>query len=199
MRTPTVLLLTLLALPALKGQGKFEFPTVNDAGLGFAMTSDGQSIFYYRGTSPFRLYQGYLTAGIHQADTSINIPFVDPFTGVVYSNPNRQTYFEFGLGGRRLVFQGKLAGGLFPYLTVQAGATGYLSQLGTFRGYFAETALQWAGFYQLAAGAGVHAGIALYRLEIGYMASLVPQAAAGFPPYQGVFFKIILSSGKRPD
>lgn len=199
MRAPAVLLLSLLALPALQGQDRSGLPSVQDAGIGFAMTSDGQSIFYYRGTAPFRLYQGYLTAGIHQADTSISIPYVDPFTGAVYSNARRQTYFEFGLGGRRLLFQGKLAGGMFPYLTAQAGATAYLAQVGSLRGYFAETALQWAGFYQLAAGVGIQAGIALYRVEMGYMASWVPEAAEGFPRYSGVFFKITLSSGKRPD
>ncbi len=199
------LVLALVFLPVLV-EAQEEDRKVGDAGIGFALSTKGQSLFYTRGTNPFRTNHGYFTVGCHQEQHGINVGIYDPYTGRVIRNPNQSHYLEFGGGWRRLWFQDKLAEGFFPHTMVELGASGYVVKFGRFRNYLRETSLSWSPYWQAGLGASIHTGTTIYRLELGYLATLIPirigtfsYAGKGvFSPYRGVFFKVIISSGQKP-
>lgn len=197
MRCRVFILFSFLAISHLYGQKDDSGLKVGDSGGGFVLSSDGQTLFFYRGTAPFKLYQALYTIGIHQEEPGLAPAFADPF-GNPYRNPSQEFYIELGLGGRRLLFLDKIGGGLFPYVTTELGASGYLAQIGFLRTGFRETSIHWGAFWQAGAGAAIHAANALYRFEMGYLQSYYPKDEADFPPYKGVYLKMIVSSGSKP-
>jgi len=197
MRRIAVTIITLalpLMLAAQEGSKKLK---INDAGFGFGMSSKGQALFYYRGTSPFTLYQAYFAGGFHIEEPTLSVPVYNPFTNRYDYNPQQQYYLQLAIGGRRSMFLGKLAGGFFPYVTAQVGAGGFLADVGSFDSRFKELSLRWAPYIQMGAGAGVHANIAMYRLEAGYLSSIDQIAPGGYPGFSGFYIRFILSSGTR--
>ena len=194
-----VLAMTLaLMLPLVVGaQGNIAKIKVHDAGLGFGMTSKGQTLFYFRGTSPFKLYQAYFAGGFHIEEPNLAFQYYNYYTQRWESISQQQFYIQLGAGGRRSLFLDKLATGFFPYVTLQGGVGGYLAELGSFSSRFKKFNLIWAPYLQAGVGAGVHAGVALYRLEAGYLGSIGQISPKGYPSYKGIYLRFIMSSGAR--
>lgn len=171
---------------------------MGDSGIGFALSNNGQSLFYTRGTNPFRTHHRYISVGFHQEEHGISVPFYDYRTNTYRSNPSRSYYLELGGGWRRLWLQNKLAAGFFPHTMVEIGLSGYVAEFGKFRNYFKETSLRWWPYGQVAFGASIHTGTVFYRIELGYLSTLPLPDKNRFKPYQGVFFKVVIASGQKP-
>ncbi|MEE9465535.1 MAG: hypothetical protein V3W14_08205 [Candidatus Neomarinimicrobiota bacterium] len=165
-------------------------------GLGFAL-STGQSIFYTRGTDPFKTNQIYYATGIHIEEVGMSGYYYDAY-GRVDRNPTQDYYFEMGLGWHRLLFQDKMAGGFFPHTNVQFGGSGYVIKTGRLRNFLDEFSLRWAPYLQLGFGGSMFSGGAIYRMEVGYLGTLPVYDKDRFPSYDGMYFSIILISANKP-
>ena len=199
MRSALPIVISLLLPLTVGAQGDISKIKINDAGFGFGMSSKGQSLFYYRGTSPFKLYQGYFAGGFHIEEKTLPLAYYNYYTQRWESSSSQQFYLQLGVGGRRSLFLDKLATGFFPYVTVQGGTGGYLAELGSFTSRFKKFNLIWAPYLQVGAGAGIHATVAMYRLDAGYLSSIDQLSAGGYPGYKGVYIRFILSSGTKPN
>ena len=193
----TCLAIAWIILPVAAGAQEKD-RVKGDSGFGFALSTNGQSLFYTRGTNPFRTHHRYISVGFHQEEHGINLPTYDFVTGTYRANPSRSYYLELGGGWRRLWLQDKLAAGFFPHTMVELGLSGYLAQFGKFRNYFKETSLRWLPYAQVAFGASIHTGTVFYRIEMGYLSSLPLPVKNGFKAYQGVFLKVVAASGQKP-
>lgn len=193
----TCLAIAWIILPVAAGAQE-EDRKMGDSGIGFALSNNGQSLFYTRGTNPFRTHHRYISVGFHQEEHGISVPYRDPFTGIVQSNPSRSYYLELGGGWRRLWLQDKLAAGFFPHTMVEIGLSGYVAEFGKFRNYFRETSLRWSPYWQVAFGASIHTGTVFYRIEMGYLSTIPLFDKDTFVHYEGVFLKIVAASGQKP-
>lgn len=169
---------------------------VHDAGIGFSFSS-GQSLFYTRSTNPFRTNHTYLAAGFHIEEEGIGITYLD-----YWGNPQRSAkqayYLELGYGWRRLWFRESMAGGFLPHSVIEGGASGYVARLGRLRNYLRETTLRWAPYLQAGLGASIHTGMAIYRIEMGYLSTFSHFPESLFPGYDGIYLKMVISSGQKP-
>ncbi|UCD38530.1 MAG: hypothetical protein JSW54_03370 [Fidelibacterota bacterium] len=189
-------LLFMFLVPVI-GSSQESDTKVHDAGLGFAFSS-GQSIFYTRATNPFQTNHLYYSLGVHLEQEGIGITYYD-YTLGDYATTSKQVYYlELGSGWRRHWFEDNLAGGFFPHTVIEAGLSGYLAQYGSLRKYFRETAFKWDPYIQIGAGISVFTGPAIYRIEMGYLSTLATLPVDVFPRYEGVFLKIVISSGQKP-
>jgi hypothetical protein len=91
-----------------------------------------------------------------------------------------------------------LAGGFFPHTILEGGASGYFAQFGRLRNFLKETSVRWVPYVQAGIGASVYTGTVIYRIEMGYLSTLSDLLKIDFPEYQGVFIKVIVSSGQKP-
>lgn len=174
---------------------------IADAGLGYAMSSKGQSLFFTRGSDPFRTNQRYVSLGFHLEEQGLSLGIYNPYTGMVERNAAQMYYLESGIGLRRLLFQDKLAAGFFPHIMIEAGISGNPHELGQWRKLFLDTTMLWAPYFQVGGGASIYTASAIYRLELGYLAtpSVAPTVfREEFPSYQGMFIKIIISNVQKP-
>lgn len=170
---------------------------VHDAGIGFSYSS-GQSLFYTRSTNPFSTNHTYLAAGVHIEEEGIGGIYYNYYTGR-YERRSSQTYYlELGYGWRRLWFRESMAGGFLPHSVIEGGASGYIARLGRLRYYFQETTLRWAPYLQAGLGASIHTGTAIYRFEMGYLSTFSHFPKSLFPGYDGVYLKMVISSGQKP-
>lgn len=167
---------------------------IRDAGFGISF-SNGQSLFYSRATNPFRSNHTYFAVGFHQEGEGFSLDPYDPYRNRFASV---RYYLELGLGWRHLLFRESLAGGFFPHTVIEGGASGYLSQTGSLSKYFRETSFRWAPYLQAGLGASIYTGVAIYRIEMGYLTTLSYYPEDYFPVYQGVFLKVVYSSGVKP-
>lgn len=173
---------------------------IRDAGFGFSFSS-GQSLFYSRATNPFHTNHTYLSLGFHQEEQGISLPIINPVTGRIERNTTSKYYLELGLGWRHLWFRESLAGGFFPHTVLEVGTSGYLARGGSLGKFFRETSFRWTPLLQAGLGASVYTGIAIYRIEMGYQVALNLNnyfPADFFPVYQGMYIKMIYSSGQKP-
>ncbi len=171
---------------------------IGDSGIGFALSTNGQSIFYTRGTNPFLRHHRYITVGFHQEEHGISVPYYDYFTNTYQTNRSQSYYLELGGGWHRLWFQDKLAAGFFPHTTVEFGVSGNVAEFGKFRNYFRDTSLRWSPYGQVAFGASIHTKTVFYRIELGYLSTLPLPVKNTFEPYKGIFFKVVAASGQKP-
>ena len=169
------------------------------SGIGIALSSNGQSIFYNRTLQPFSTNHGYFSVGIHLEAESIPVQRYDPFTGRYYSNPGgQQFYMESGLGWRRLWLKERLAVGLTPHSVVELGGAGYVVQAGRLTEYFKGFTMVWAPYAQVGLGVSIHSGPALYRIDGGYLSTLLDYYVSGqFQAYHGAYLKITFSGGVK--
>lgn len=193
----TCLAIAWIILPVVAGAQE-EDRKMGDSGVGFALSTNGQSLFYTRGTNPFRANHRYISAGFHQEEHGLSVPYYDYRTNTYRTNASRSYYLELGGGWRRLWFQDKLAAGFFPHTTIELGASGYLAEFGKFRNYFRETSLRWSPYWQVAFGASIHTGTVFYRIEMGYLSTMRIFEKDTFKHYDGVFLKIVAASGQKP-
>ena len=165
-------------------------------GIGFAMSSDGQSVFYARTWRPLAANQPYYSVGIHIEGDGLGAAY-DPSTGRRVVTAGRQrVYTELGLGLRRLLFRDAFAGGFAPILSAEAGATGYFKKFGSFDKRFNDAAMRWAPYVQVGAGVSVRQRGSLFLFELGFLSSLELSKGSTFPPYDGYYLKVLVSWGK---
>lgn len=169
-----------------------------DAGLGYAISSDGQSLFYMRGTAPFKTNHWYLSLGMHMEEQGIAIGVYDYYTGRIERNPTQSYYLETGGGFRHLWLRKKMAGRFFPHTSVEVGAAGYVARFGHLKKWMKDSALVWSPYIQIGSGASIFGNGAIYRVEVGYLQTLSLLSEQKFPPYKGVYIKIVVSSGQKP-
>ncbi len=181
---------------------------IRDAGFGFSFSS-GQSLFYSIATNPFRTNHTYLSLGFHLEEQGISVPFYDPILGSTQRNSTSDYYLELSLGWRRLWFRESMAGGFFPHTVLEVGTSGYLAQQGSLGKFFRETSFRWTPLLQAGLGGSVYTGVAIYRIELGlqtalnlnYFQSLLDLSYFSdnfFPAYEGMYIKMIFSSGEKP-
>ena len=170
---------------------------VRDAGFGISF-STGQSLFYTRATDPFRSNHVYWAVGFHQEESGIALSFFNPYTGTQQRNASQKYYLELSSGWRHLLFRESLAGGFFPHTVLELGASGYLAQEGSLGNLFAEASFRWVPILQAGVGVSIYTGIAIYRIEMGYQATVTSLPKKLFPKYQGTYLKVVYSSGQKP-
>ncbi len=196
LRRYSLLFLFWILLPLTAGAQESD-EKVHAAGIGFSFSS-GQSLFYTRSTNPFNTNHTYLAAGFHIEEEGAGITICDPWTGYCQRPGSQAYYLESGLGWRRLWFRESMAGGFLPHTSIEGGASGYVARIGQWRNYFRETTLHWGLYLQAGAGASIHTGTSIYRVEMGYMSTFSHLSEDLFPGYSGAYLKIILSSGQKP-
>jgi hypothetical protein len=170
---------------------------VRVGGIGFTMSS-GQSIFYARGTNPYRTNQFYYLMGIHIEEEGLALPYYDPYTGRVERNPSQSYFIELGLGWNRLLFQDKMAGGFFPHTNLQLGGSGFVVEVGKWRNQYREFSLRWTPYLQAGFGGSIYTGTLVYRVEGGYRGTLPLLAKDLFPRYEGFYLSIVMFGSRKP-
>ncbi|MFC1543600.1 hypothetical protein ACFL4K_03565 [Candidatus Neomarinimicrobiota bacterium] len=193
-------LLLVILLPLTVGAQDSD-EKIHDSGIGFSFSS-GQSMFYTRATNPFNTNHTYLAMGFHSEGEGLAV-VSDPWTVDYYGNPvqrlypKQRYYLEQGWGLRHLWFRDSMAGMFLPHSSIEAGVSGFITQWGKLRNYFQEFSLCWMPYLQVASGASIYTGTAIYRFEMGYVATLPVLPSDVFPHYEGVYLKIVISSGQK--
>jgi len=186
-------------LPLMAGAQESD-KKVHDAGIGFSFSS-GQSLFLTRSTNPFHTTHTYLAAGFHIEGEGGGPGYYDPYGYYYKPQTSKDYYLELGCGWRRLWFRESMAGTFLPHTVIEGGASGYVARFGRLRSLFREASLRWVPYLQAGLGGSVYTGTAIYRIEMGYLSTIstlsyLPKGA--FPEYQGVYLKIVVSSGQKP-
>jgi len=195
-RRYSMLFLCWVLMPLMVGAQDSD-KKVHDAGIGFSFSS-GQSLFYTRSTNPFSTNHTYMAGGFHIEEEGIGLTYYNYYTNRYERRASQAYYLEMGYGWRRLWFRESMAGGFLPHSVIEGGASGYVARLGRLRNYFRETTLRWAPYLQAGLGASIHTGTAIYRFEMGYLSTFSHFPESLFPEYDGVYLKMVISSGQKP-
>ncbi len=170
---------------------------VRVGGFGFTMSS-GQSIFYTRGTSPYRTHQIYSATGIHIEEKGLAFTYYNPYTGQYERDPSQDYFLELGLGWSRLMFEENLAGGFFPHTNLQLGASGYVVEVGRLKTLLQEFSLRWTPYLQAGFGGSIYTGTIVYRVEGGYRGTVRLREKDPFPGYEGFYLGIVMFGSRKP-
>lgn len=186
----------MIGLVGLAAQDNREKP--RSAGLGYGLTSTGQSISYNRSWDFFNRNHPYGKIVFHTEEEGISVSYYNPYTGYYEDRvPQQKYYIELAGGWRHFWLMDKIEGSLLPHTIIQAGVSSHITKFGRLKNWLTDTQFAFAPQLQIGAGVTIYAEMAIYRFELGWLETLNYTTSDRFALYNGFYLNISAATSQR--